>query len=69
LGIFYRHSQHASIRFNTVRDNCIGIFAVAAPAPVGSGEIRNNTVRNNNKLCKGTPTRFPSTTPAAASCW
>jgi len=59
LGIFYRHSQHAVIQFNTVHDNCIGIFAVSAPAPVGSGQIRYNTVRNNNKLCKGNPEEIP----------
>jgi hypothetical protein len=59
FGILYRHAQHASIRFNTIHDNCIGILALAAPAPSGTGSISNNTVCNNNKLCKGNADEIP----------
>jgi len=68
LGIFYRHSQHAVIQFNTVHDNCIGIFAVSAPAPMGSGQIRYNTVPQQQQAGqRATRRRSRSTTTAAAA--
>lgn len=55
FGIFYRHSQHASFLYNDSHDNCIGFFAVSGPPhpPVGDAVVRYNTVRHNNKVCKG----------------
>jgi hypothetical protein len=55
FGIFYRHSQHAAFLYNNAHDNCIGFFAVSGPPhpPVGDAIVRYNTVRHNNKACKG----------------
>ncbi len=55
FGIFYRHSQHAAFLYNDAHDNCIGFFAVSGPPhpPVGDAVVRYNTVRHNNKVCKG----------------
>lgn len=59
FGILYRHSLHAAFLYNNIHDNCIGLFAVAAPRPVGDAVIRYNTVRHNNKFCKGNPDELP----------
>jgi hypothetical protein len=61
FGILYRHARHAVFQYNEVRDNCIGIFMVSAPPrpPAGAAWVQFNTIRHNNKFCKGNPEELP----------
>jgi nitrous oxidase accessory protein NosD len=53
FGILVRNAQGASIKFNDVHDNCIGIFVWWLPGVAGDSTIRHNTSRHNNKFCSG----------------
>lgn len=58
-GLLYRHTQGAAIEYNDFHDNCLGVLMIAAPGPVGDARFANNTVRHNNKFCKGNPDEVP----------
>jgi hypothetical protein len=58
-GLLYRHTRGADIRYNDFHDNCLGVLMLAGPAPVGDVRFANNTVRHNNKFCKGNPNEVP----------
>jgi Right handed beta helix region len=55
FGFFLRDSAHGRALNNTVVHNCLGIGAINTGAPGGSRRwlIEGNTVRQNNKFCKG----------------
>jgi len=57
LGIFYRHSQHASIQFNTVRDNCIGIFPLQLLRRLAA--VRSATTPSATRALQGHPDEIP----------
>jgi nitrous oxidase accessory protein NosD len=48
-----RNAQHASIRFNEVHNNCIGIFVWWLPGTAGDSDISYNNSHHNNKVCAG----------------
>lgn len=60
-GILYRHSRQATFQYNNLHDNCIGILMVAAPPSpaVGAALVQYNTIRHNDKYCKGNPDEIP----------
>jgi parallel beta-helix repeat protein len=51
FGILVRNAQHATIRFNEVHNNCIGIFVWWLPGVAGESDISFNTSHHNNKFC------------------
>jgi parallel beta-helix repeat protein len=53
FGILVRNAQDASIQFNDVYNNCIGIFVWWLPGTAGGSDIRFNTSQHNNKFCEG----------------
>lgn len=53
FGILVRNAQDASIQFNNVHGNCIGIFVWWLPGTAGESVIRYNTSQHNNKFCAG----------------
>ncbi len=53
FGILTRNAKHVSIRYNDAHANCIGIFVWWLPGAAGHSNIRSNTVRHNNKFCRG----------------
>jgi nitrous oxidase accessory protein NosD len=53
FGILVRNAQGASIQFNSVHNNCIGIFVWWLPGTAGESDIRFNTSQHNNKFCAG----------------
>jgi parallel beta-helix repeat protein len=53
FGILVRNAENASIQFNDVHNNCIGIFVWWLPGTAGESDISFNTSEHNNKFCAG----------------
>ncbi|MDX6324893.1 MAG: hypothetical protein QOK15_1247 [Nocardioidaceae bacterium] len=51
FGILTRNAQRTSIQFNSVHDNCIGIFVWWLPGAAGDSNISFNRSEHNNRVC------------------
>jgi parallel beta-helix repeat protein len=51
FGIYIGSSVGGSIAGNSVHDNCIGVFVLAAFGPAGGFPISANAIRHNTKAC------------------